>query len=998
MAPAPLQFYSDIDAELAAADTLVVLARGLGMASVLARFVASRVRPGRLILALNISRDIAVHVVWPALRSAAAESPPEDPSLLLPRFVNADYSVADRASVYDVGGFVIASDSVLVNDLLCRKVPADKVDGVVVFAADRVRPHSNTHFALTLFRAQNRVAFIKALSENAPGLTVGFHHAEKVMRTLLVSRLSSWPRFHKVVKDSFARRTPSVVQLSVALSRSQARVLASLRNIANLVLDDLRAASHCLDLSEVYRKQPAAAAAPGDEPGPKQLVSNFDDVVCRQLAVAPGVRRVAGGERVRSLVEDLRTVRKLLSDAIDLNPVLFYQRVLTLRHTQERNSYWLMRREAQNMLRDARARIFVRRRASSSIAASNALPRARPSRKRSSGEASAGTGPADGGEPLVTVPVLDASPKWEVLRAVLDEIETDVRKIGPDGDVGRVLIAVRDQCGVDDLRHMLTAGARPYMRRLFEAVLPGDAKDAAWNVTGDEQVGPRQATLTQLIPGSGGGGGGGGGATSTTAPRSARRTRSGRPDTTPSAAAPRPGSSRRRAVNGGGDEARPLDSAARAAFVPIAHSGEDVHPWPWPVRLGSADGDVDGAAAGAAGNDGNILCGLKQYFGRATAENPAKEVEVLLWCLEWADVQGRAKALLAQYKPSFVVMYNADVALVRQVEVFRAESPGRAVRLYLLAYEDAVDEDRYRSALEREKGAFKTLIRERATMVVHADQEGRLDALDGNGGTAGVVALAGRSLGADRDSRTGPAAAATSGGVQDQVLVDMRELRSALPMALHQAGLLVLPMTLEVGDFVLSRSIAVERKSVPDLFGSFTSGRLFNQAEALCRHYKHACLMIELEANARFSLAATSGGVPSELVPSSIVSKMVLLVQQFPKLRLLWARGPQEAAELFLSLKANAEQPDAAAAAALGVDSVQGTGTEFNAAPATLLRNLPGIDGNNVASVMRKVASVSALLNLPLIEMEAVLGSPGKAQRLYEFANERPSEALGALV
>ena len=37
------------------------------------------------------------------------------------------------------------------------------------------------------------------------------------------------------------------------------------------------------------------------------------------------------------------------------------------------------------------------------------------------------------------------------------------------------------------------------------------------------------------------------------------------------------------------------------------------------------------------------------------------------------------------------------------------------------------------------------------------------------------------------------------------------------------------PATLEVGDYVLSPGIVIERKSVPDLLGSFTSGRLYTQ-------------------------------------------------------------------------------------------------------------------------------------------------------------------------
>jgi DNA excision repair protein ERCC-4 len=60
-------------------------------------------------------------------------------------------------------------------------------------------------------------------------------------------------------------------------------------------------------------------------------------------------------------------------------------------------------------------------------------------------------------------------------------------------------------------------------------------------------------------------------------------------------------------------------------------------------------------------------------------------------------------------------------------------------------------------------------------------------------------------------------------------VVDVREFRSSLPSLLHEAGLTIVPVTLEVGDFVLTPEIVVERKSVSDLFGSFASGRLYTQ-------------------------------------------------------------------------------------------------------------------------------------------------------------------------
>lgn len=67
---------------------------------------------------------------------------------------------------------------------------------------------------------------------------------------------------------------------------------------------------------------------------------------------------------------------------------------------------------------------------------------------------------------------------------------------------------------------------------------------------------------------------------------------------------------------------------------------------------------------------------------------------------------------------------------------------------------------------------------------------------------------------------------AESSGVVRQVIVDMREFRSSLPGILYSGGFEVIPVTLGIGDYIITPEMAVERKSIPDLMQSFNSGRL----------------------------------------------------------------------------------------------------------------------------------------------------------------------------
>lgn len=86
------------------------------------------------------------------------------------------------------------------------------------------------------------------------------------------------------------------------------------------------------------------------------------------------------------------------------------------------------------------------------------------------------------------------------------------------------------------------------------------------------------------------------------------------------------------------------------------------------------------------------------------------------------------------------------------------------------------------------------------------------------------------------------------------IVVDIREFRCSLPFVLYSHGFNLIPRTLLVGDYVLSNDICVERKGISDLFQSLASGRLYQQLEAMQRHYKTPCLLIEFQADHSFLL------------------------------------------------------------------------------------------------------------------------------------------------
>ena len=179
----------------------------------------------------------------------------------------------------------------------------------------------------------------------------------------------------------------------------------------------------------------------------------------------------------------------------------------------------------------------------------------------------------------------------------------------------------------------------------------------------------------------------------------------------------------------------------------------------------------------------------------------------------------------------YIILYDSDMTFVRQVEVYQAQRPGRQTRVYFMLYRGSVEEQAYLTTLKREKKAFESLIQEKASMVVEEDREGR--------GEHCTVREGGKP--SDAAVQQNNSVSRRGGAVQEQVkvqpkvIVDMREFRSALPSLLHKRGIDIEPVTLEVGDYIVTPDICLERKSLSDLIGSLGNGRLYSQATAMTR-------------------------------------------------------------------------------------------------------------------------------------------------------------------
>ena len=79
------------------------------------------------------------------------------------------------------------------------------------------------------------------------------------------------------------------------------------------------------------------------------------------------------------------------------------------------------------------------------------------------------------------------------------------------------------------------------------------------------------------------------------------------------------------------------------------------------------------------------------------------------------------------------------------------------------------------------------------------------------------------------------------------VYVDSRELKSQVPKLLKELGAHLEVKTLDVGDYIVSEDVAIERKAANDFIQSIIDGRLFDQAKRLKEAYPRPVIIIEGE-------------------------------------------------------------------------------------------------------------------------------------------------------
>ncbi|KAI5476750.1 DNA repair protein rad16 [Pseudohyphozyma bogoriensis] len=996
----------DSDAHHSAGNALLILARGLGLRSIVATLLKIYQSPEHLVVVVNAT-------------------PEEERCLgeevgMKMQVIGYEKPAADRQSLYKSGGLISVTSRILVVDMLNGAIPVALIAGLVVLHAEDVTPTSIEAFVIRIYRNMNKTGFIKAFSDEPEAFTHGMAPLQTVMQQLKLREVLIWPRFHEQVCDDFGKRKSDVVEVYQPLSDSMREVQTAVIECMEATLSEIKRSNSYLEVEDLTVEN--------------ALFRTFDGLVRAQLD--PVWHKV--GPKTKGLVADLTTLRKLQAYLLEFDCVSFnrfLETVLSAQNTtkggfeNKNKSPWLFTTAADTIFKVSHDRVYKKiekpkpkllagdkgkekERDDSPFIdddwgpteeeeeAMRAIEESMMSEQRKAmglEEESPKKKPRarEAWLPDDVEPVLEEQPKWLLLADVLEEIENDLYWSAADpwgvsNDTILVMCGTSDTCTT--LREYLSSyddedGGQSMMRSKLHSYLVWKSHigrlhrnvKRGWGNKNKVPTGPVKGNaMPNVIPTADG-------SFESAAMKRKREWQRGQA----------PAGKRRRVRGGGavggsgsthGGQVEPPKT-----FVPSSGANGEAFEAESTEMADFMDATTAGGSAPAymlppepQGDVAFSEIAFNEYFGLLPNE------DLVILRPYAGDEDDR---ILEELKPKYIVIYDPDPAFIRRIEAYRAAHQGLAVRVYFLMYKDSVEEQRYLSSIRKEKDAFEKLIREKGSMVIPHEAEYR----PGEEEDSATLRPINSRVAGGRIVKTAP----------PKVIVDVREFRSSLPSLLHAGSFEVVPTTISIGDYIITPEMCVERKSLPDLISSFNSGRLYQQCEQMTAHYKQPILLIEFDEKKSFNLETYAeprgkGGIepPSE---TDLRSKLVLLTISFPRLRIIWSSSPYQTVDIFRELKENRDEPDVDKAISVGLDEASGgaaaegtgeAGLGFTA--VELLRNLPGITTSNYRYVMSKVDNIEELCQLPLDRVQELIGVE-KGKVLFDFLNKNITSVVDLL-
>jgi len=713
----------------------------------------------------------------------------------------------DRQQMYRRGGVFCITSRILIVDLLDNTLSPNDVDGLLIGHADQVNNDSTEAFIIRIYTSQKRrdQCFIKAFTDNSENLLSGFAKIDKVLKALQVRHLYLYPRFHDAIKNELDQNTPHVQELHQDLSPSMKDIQSAIVAAVQTCMKELKNSTPFLEwLGEDLSIQNCVTSA-------------FDRAISRQLE--KDWHRLK--PQTKQLVQDLRTLRALFASLVQYDCISFWKLINSIKTMSAASRYpsmWLLTPAADLLFRRAKARIYK-------------IDRPKPTDEV----------PQPIGK---LIPILEENPKWRLLKKVLFEIEEIEKKqsqtLGSHEQPTTILVMVKDERSVDAVKSFLVDGRDRTMVSMnsrlnqshlfhFSCALTHTSvyttncaelfplKTLRW-LKYLEQCNDRSRSISngkmseesrllleeesrvkRILFGN---------SRNKKKKDAAKKQKRGQLNAVPQYLRKR----RRIAVEQGRGRDMTASNEDREQQAVL---DEAVEATEYDLKKFQKIAEEE---LKKEQDEEDLI--YDTMFKASFVEEP----RVVIKSLSSIDKSAVGLAL-ADLNPDYIVLYDFDISFVRSIEVFAALNPFQkehCLKVYFLMFAASSEQKVFLKALEREQNAFEKLIHHKKTMpppVLQVDVTQEMQQALVNGCVAGTYNNG--TLPLSMDTRR-----AKRKTEKRDIAVDVREFRSALPSILHRGGMRLAPVTLIVGDFVLSNVHCVERKSISDLFGSFASGRL----------------------------------------------------------------------------------------------------------------------------------------------------------------------------
>ena len=206
-----------------------------------------------------------------------------------------------------------------------------------------------------------------------------------------------------------------------------------------------------------------------------------------------------------------------------------------------------------------------------------------------------------------------------------------------------------------------------------------------------------------------------------------------------------------------------------------------------------------------------------------------------------------------------------------------------------------------------------------------------------------------------------------------KIIIDHREYRSGVVRNLITLGISVESQQLDIGDYILSSRIGVERKNVDDFLNSLINGKLFSQISRLRDAYPRPMLIIEGEG------LLTKRNIKHNAIYGSLVS--IMIDYGIP---IFTTKDDIETANI-LSLAAKREQIKDKKSVSLRGEK---TSMSIREQQQFIIEGLPNVSSTIAKRLLSNFATIKAIVNATEDELQEINGI-GKhiALKMIEILN-----------